>query len=117
MDKDEFYQDKTSVGEEINYEELMPQKNNRRSWSVAALVLSVFSVLCCPLPVLGIILGAFALVFVVVSRISLGYFDKISVGALILGVFGVVFGVCAIVAFSNPEINKMLDELLKNQQN
>lgn len=116
MDND-FYQDKTAEGEEINLEELMPEKNNRRGWSVAALIFSVASVLCCCLPALGIALGAFALIFVIISRINLGYFDKISIGALIMGIFGIAFGISTLIALSNPELNKMIEEILKEAEN
>ncbi len=109
----EFYQDKTAEGEELNLEELMPQKNNRRAWSVAALILSIASVLCCCLPVLGIILGVFSVLFVVVSRLNLGYFDKLSIGALIMGAFGIAFGISTLIALQNPELNKLLEEILK----
>ncbi len=115
MDND-FYQDKTTDGEEINFEELMPQKNNRRVWSVAALIISIASVLCCCIPGLGIALGVFAVIFALISRINLGYFDKISIGALIMGAFGIAFGISSIIALQNPELNRMIQEMLKNSE-
>lgn len=115
MDND-FYQDKTQDGEEINLEELMPQKSNRRVWSVAALIISICSVLCCCLPGLGIALGVFAVIFALISRINLGYFDKISIGALIMGAFGIAFGISTLIALQNPELNKMIEEMLKEAE-
>ncbi len=114
MDKEDFYQDKTAESESINYEELMPQKNNRRSWSVAAFAVSVASVIFCFLPGLGIALGVFGIIFALVSRINLGYFDKISIGALILGAFGIAFGVSTVLALSDPEVKKTLEQIFKN---
>lgn len=116
MNNDEFYQDKTGEGASYDGEELMPQKNTRRGWSVAAFILSIFSVLCCCLPSLSVALGVISVIFLILSRKSLGYFDGFSIAALIMGVFGIVFGVSTMIVLSNPAIKSIMEEILKESQ-
>ena len=113
MNNEEFYQDKTDEEVSQNTEERMPQKNTRRGWSVAAFILSIISVLCCCLPVLNITLGAIAVGFVVISRIKLGYFDGLSIAALIIGVFGIVFGISTLIALSSSVLKNLIEEIMK----
>lgn len=61
-------------------------------WSVVSLVTGILSVICCCLGWTGLVFGAAAIIFAVVSRKTLGYFDGLSIAGLILGIFGVVFG-------------------------
>ena len=91
----------------------MPQKNTRRSWSVAALLVAICAVVCCFLPPLGMSLGGIAVLFCIISRISLGYFDNISTASLIIAVFGIVFGAGAIIALSNPAIKEAVQNMFK----
>ncbi|MBQ9070535.1 MAG: DUF4190 domain-containing protein [Clostridia bacterium] len=83
----------TPEGEkEDRYYEIFDKSKKTMGWSVASLVLGIVSVLCCCLGWVGLLMGALAIVFAVVSRVSLGYFDGMSIAGLILGIFGVVFG-------------------------
>lgn len=88
-------------------------------WSVASLVLGIISVVCCCLGWAGAILGACAVVFAIISKKRLGYFDGMSVAGLVLGIFGFVFGVALlVVTYSMPpefweEYQKMLEEMLE----
>lgn len=66
-------------------------------WSVASLVLGIASIFTCTFGYAGIILGVLAVVFAIVSRKILGYFDAKSIGGLILGIFGAVFGVSMLI--------------------
>ena len=83
-----------------------------RAWSVVALVLSVLSILLCLVYWLGLFAGVFAVVCAIVSRRVLGYFDRISVAAIIISVFGIVFS--AVVTYftllfiNNPEFARIL---------
>lgn len=61
-------------------------------WSVAALVCGIIGAATASFGFSGIILGALAIVFAILSRRILGYFDGRSIAGLILGIFGLVFG-------------------------
>jgi len=68
-------------------------------WSLAALITGIVSAVTCAFGWSSLILGAVAVVFAIVSRKTLGYFDGRSVTGLILGIFGVVFG-AAMLAYA-----------------
>ena len=92
-------------------------KRATRAWSVAALVLSILSLLCCCFNWLGLGLGILAIIFSVVSRKSLGYFDGLAVAALVVGIIGTVFGLSLVIMtpiIENSEFYKQfLEELEK----
>ena len=71
------------------------------AWSVASLIAGIVSVVCCSLGWTGIVLGALAIVFAILSRRMLGYFDGMSIAGLILGIFGFVFGIAIIIAINS----------------
>lgn len=75
-------------------------KPKTMGWSVVSLVSGIISVICCCLGVTGIILGAVAIISSIISRKTLGYFDGLSIAGLILGIFGLVFGVSILAAVS-----------------
>lgn len=113
-----------NTGEEHIYKTVMDMKSRSRAWSVAALAVAIFSVVCCCFggwP--SIVLGAVAIVFAVISRINIGYFDNLSIAALIVAIFGVVFGIAMTVltvTFENsPEYQEYLKELedIMNENN
>ena len=79
-------------------------------WSVASMVVGILSVVCCFLGWSGLILGIAAIVFSVISRRQLGYFDGMSVAGLILGIFGFVFGVAMLIAVNFLITEEMLEE-------
>lgn len=85
-------------GEDRYYEIFEKSKHKTLGWSVASLAFGIISVLCCFLGWGGLIIGAVAVILSVVSRISLGFFDGMSIAGLILGIFGIVFGGAIIVA-------------------
>ena len=91
------YTDKTSDGknlcEEDRYDEIFDtSKRNTRAFSVISMILGIISLVCCCIGPLGFVLGVGAIVFSIISRKSLGYFDGFSVVGLILGIFGACFG-------------------------
>lgn len=59
--------------------------------SILSLIASVLSILICPFYYVGVALGAVGVVLAVVSSVRLGYFDKLSLFGLILGIFGFIF--------------------------
>lgn len=79
----------------------MVTNNGRRKtygWSVASMVCGILSVICCCLGYAGLVLGVLAIVFAVISRKNLGYFDGMAIAGLVLGIIGLVLGVALIVA-------------------
>lgn len=90
-------------------------KRATRAWSVAALVLSIISLLCCCFGWLGLGLGILAIVFSVVSRKSLGYFDSMAVAALVVGIIGAVFGLSTVIIVNSEFYRQLLEELAKGR--
>lgn len=82
---------------EYAYKNVIPDKQHRRTWSVASLVLGILSVLCSYFSWFGLILGLVSAGASLVSRKNLGYFDKLSLTALIIAIFGVVFSLTGII--------------------
>ena len=101
---------------EINYK-AVSMKPKSRAWSVASLILSIISVLCCCSPIVAITAGVVALACSIVSRKTLGYFDGLSIAGLIVAIFGIVFGICGIAAEymiqNDPELKKWYESLLE----
>ena len=94
-------------------------KRATKAWSVAALVLSILSLLCCCFDWLGLGLGVLAIVFSIISSKSLGYFDGMSVAALVVGIIGAVFGLSSIIMtpiIENSEFYKQLLEELEKME-
>ena len=67
-------------------------KPKTMGWSVVSLVTGIISVICCCLGITGLLFGAAAVVTAIISRKVLGYFDGLSIAGLVLGIFGIVFG-------------------------
>ena len=80
------------------------------AWSVASMVIGIISLVCCSLGWSGLMLGAAAIVFSIVSRRKLGYFDGMSVAGLILGIFGLVFGLSTLIVFNFLITEEMMEE-------
>ncbi len=80
------------------YKNVMDGKPKKRTWSVISFVSSLASIVFCSLvPVVGIILGLFAIGSAIFSRKNIGYFDGFSLAGLMIGIFGAVFSVTAIL--------------------
>jgi len=82
-------------------------------WSVASLVLGIVSVVCCCFGWVSLALGSIAIIFSVLSRKSLGYFDGMSIAGLILGIFGLVFGLAVVVGVLLLPENFFSDEFFQ----
>ncbi len=83
-----------------------------KGWSVASLVIGIFSAVCCCFGWSGLVLGALAVVFAVLSRRRLGYFDGMSIAGLVLGIFGFVIGaILTILTYALPQ--EFWDEFYK----
>ena len=83
--------------EDRYYEVFDKDKPKYIIWSLISAILGAISVLCAFFGWGGLIIGAGAVAFAIVSRVNLKYFDKISIVGLILGIFGMVFGAAVII--------------------
>lgn len=104
-----------SGGNNYTYEVLLRPKT--RAWSIVAIILGIASVICCCLDFVGIIAGVLSIVFALISRKTLGYFDATSIAAIIVGIFGIVLSVAMIIVgvvlINSPEYKEMILELEK----
>ena len=75
-------------------------------WSIISVVFAVLSILTFYLGYSAIILGLLAAVFAVISRKNLGYFNRMSIAGLSLGIIGFVFGCSVVLAilFGNIDL-------------
>lgn len=96
-EKSKVNEEGSSAEDKYAYKNVMSGKQNSRKWSVVSLILSLLSVALCFVPWLGIILGLSAIGFAAFSRNCIGYFDGFALAGLILGIFGVVFSLTALI--------------------
>ena len=93
-----YYHDISAPEKEDRYYEIFEKsKHKTRAWSVAAFVCGILSLLLSYFGLVGIFVAIAAVSLAIVSRAWLGYFDKMSIYGLILGIFGGVFGVAIII--------------------
>ena len=59
--------------------------------------MGIVSLFTCSFGWASIVFGAVAIISAIISRFILGYFDGRSIGGLILGIFGTVFGISMII--------------------
>lgn len=90
------YHDKTTLDEaeasEASEEYYPLPRKSTRLYSIISLVLALVALgISFIYYYIGIALGVGAIVFSLVSRALLGYFDKASVFGLLVGIFGIVF--------------------------
>ena len=75
--------------------------NGRRKtygWSVASLVCGIISVVCCCIGYGAVVLGILAVVFSILSRKNLGYFDGMAIAGLVLGIVGFILGAAILLS-------------------
>ena len=87
----------SSGGDEYAYKKVIKDKQQRRTWSVGSIILAVLSLVFLFLPWVSLVLGVGSAAAAAVSRKNLGYFDKISLAALIIAIFGIVFAISGIM--------------------
>ncbi len=75
----------------------MEVKSNKRGFAVASLILGIVSVVCCCISYAGLAMAILAIIFAVVSKRKMGYFDPLAVAGLILGIVGTVFGATVVL--------------------
>ena len=87
-------------------------RRKTHGWSLAAMICGVISVICCS-GYVGIILGTLAIVFAIVSRRNLGYFDSMTIAGLVLGIIGFVLGIAVLIAIYSMDEEQLEDFLKK----
>ncbi len=79
-------------GEDRYYEVFEKVKHKTRLWSVLSIAFSSVSLICSFLGWVGLIIGICGVIFALVSRFCLKFFDTISLVSIIIAIFGIVFG-------------------------
>ena len=69
-------------------------------WSVASLVFGIASVITSIFGWPGIVLGILAIIFALISRVVLGYFDGMLMTGFILGIHGLLIAIVSIIMVS-----------------
>ena len=82
---------------EYAYKTVIEKGTKSRSWSAAALIFGIISILCCYFYTFAIIAGLAAIAFSFISRRNLGYYDNLSIAGIITAIFGVVFSIAMII--------------------
>ena len=80
------------------YELPLALKSRSMIWSVISLVAGILSILLCPFYYVGFCFAACAVGTSLLSRHNLGFFDKLSVFGLILGIMGFVCDIFSLIA-------------------
>lgn len=84
-------------GNEFVFQNVMDVKSRNRGLAIASMVLGIFSIVCCCLSYVGLAAAVLAIVFAVISRVRMGYFDGLAVAGLVTGIIGAVFGIAIII--------------------
>ena len=87
-------------------------------WSVASMAVGILSLLLSPFGWTGILLGVTAIVFAIVARVKIGYFNVFIIVGIVSGIFGTVLGIffCVFSIFL-PDILKWLEGFLTTDPN
>lgn len=93
----EVNEEKREESGEFVYRKVMKKDEKKRNWSVFALALAILSLCFVLIPWVSFVMSALSIGSAVVSRIKLGYFDKITLTALIIAIFGIVFSLTGIL--------------------
>lgn len=95
-------------------------KPKTAAYSIVSLVLGIVGCLCCCSAYLSLIMGVGAVVFAIVARRHLGYFDGMAIGGLVTGIIGFVFGIAGVLMtvffFGNEDFWQMVEEALERAE-
>lgn len=119
------YTSENQTTETAAYKSAMKGQVASRGWSVASLILSIVSLICCCFPWGGMVFAVLGIIFAIVSRKRLGYFDGLAVAGLITAIFSIVIMVFVLVCLnyvielikSNPELYEQYKDLLDKINN
>ncbi len=100
VDEDYKIED-SKINEEDDEEEYydLPQAIRKRTrlWSVIAFAAAIIAILLCHFYYVGFVFVIAAIVFAIISRRTLGYFDNMTVFGIIGGAVGIVFNICFMI--------------------
>lgn len=101
----EEYYDKTAEDTTVNAQGEREQESvsvappKTMAYSVICLVFSLMSIVCCCTGFISLLFAAAAIVFSIISRKHLGYFDTMSIVGLVVAIVGAVFSLFMIVVW------------------
>ena len=94
-------------------------KRKTYSWSLAALICGILSLVFSCVIFAGLIAGVLAVLFSLISRKNLGYFEGMAITGLILGIIGTVIGASVLITLmtmSPEDLQKIIDSVNQSQQ-
>jgi hypothetical protein len=116
FEKDGFTDNNENAGylfNEPKYENVLNGEHPKsRGWSIASMILGIVSVATCCFGYTAIIAAVLAIIFAIVSRKNLGYFDGMTISGLVLGIFGFVFGIFSLFLWGT-----FFEEFIKEMEN
>ena len=77
-------------------------------WSLLSVIFAVLSVALCPFYIPAIVLSVLSVALSLYSRWRLGYFDKMALVGLIVGIFGIVFGIGSLCLTLSGVMDRLL---------
>ncbi len=81
----------------------------RRGWSVISMFSGILAVILCSVYYVSLVFAIISIVTALVSRRKLGYFDRLSLAGLLVGIVGCVFGVFSLIV----DVTGVFDALKK----
>ena len=78
---------------EYVYKKVIDKNEKRRTVSILSLIFAILSVILLFIPWLSLISSLVSIVMGAFSRKNLGYFDRLTLAGLIIGIFGLVFSI------------------------
>lgn len=118
FDENTFYEAAAPKAEDISGVVENLSKPRSMLYSIVSLVSGIVAVLiCCCGGWFGLVLGALAIVFSVIARRHLGYFDGMAIAGLVLGICGAIFGAAAIAVgflIDSGALDTYLEKLLND---
>lgn len=107
------YEDKTGAAnaDPIREETVtMIVKQKTHAFAIVSLITGIVSLICCCTGYFGIPFAVLSIVFAIVSRRHLGYFDSMTVVGLVLGIIGLIIGVFFVLVWSTAFSDETLWE-------
>ena len=98
---------------EYAYKTVMDVKEKSRIFSVISAACAAVSVVFCCTPWSALAFGVIAIVFAIVSRNRIGYFDTLGLVGLVVGIFGTVFGITGFILTYLIENTDIFADILK----
>ncbi|MBQ7314806.1 MAG: DUF4190 domain-containing protein [Clostridia bacterium] len=88
-------------------------KPKTKAFSIVSLITGIVSLISCCTMVLPVICGVLAIVFAIVAKKHLGYFDTMALLGLIFGIFGFLFGVVILIGIVTLSLDETFWEMIE----